>query len=113
MAYCPNCGTNIEATAPKCLKCHAAFHAADGWKPSETPVAAARGPSLLYLFGRMLVWAGHFFLIGVPVLFVLYHLLFYRGGGTSGVPLAFSIMFSFVLYVPGYLLAFVGRDKAV
>ena len=76
------------------------------------PVAAARGPSVLYGLGRVLVWAGHFFLIGVPVLFVLYHLLFYRGGGTSGVPLALSIMFSLVLYVPGYLLAFLGRDKA-
>ncbi len=112
MAYCPNCGTEIETTALECLKCPANFSALDGWKPSQTPVAVVRSESWLYLLGRLLVWAGHFFLMGVPVLFVLYHLLFYRGGGTSGVPLAFSIMFSPVLYVPGYLLTFLGSDKA-
>ena len=113
MAYCPSCNAEIDATAPECPRCRALFGEVAAWKPTDIPSAVNSSPSVVYMVGRTLVWGGHFFLVGVPVLFVLYHLLLYRGGGTSGVPLAFSIMFSPILYVPGYLLAYLGRDKAV
>ncbi len=67
---------------------------------SQAPVPA---PPFYYSFlsgvGRFTLWLGHFFLLGLPALFIAYHLLFYSGGGTSGVPLAFSIMVAPVFYL--------------
>ena len=40
-AWCPNCGTQIPATVPKC-GCGADFTSAEGWKPlAERPSSAA------------------------------------------------------------------------
>jgi hypothetical protein len=113
MAYCPNCNGKIDEAAIECPKCQALFDEGAVWRPTGTPSALPRKASALYLIGRALVWGGHFLLFCVPVLFILYHLLLYRGGGTSGVPLAYSMMFSPYLYIPGYVLAFLGRDKAL
>lgn len=111
MAYCPNCGVQLHRDAAHCDKCRASFEAKDGWKPSEGPIVQTKNASWTYVIGRLLVWGGHFFLMGVPILFIVYHVLFYKGGGTSGIPLAFSIMFSPVLYVPGYILAAIGKNR--
>ena len=109
MTFCPNCGASVVATELECPKCGAIFGGIGGWQPVETPTPKEGGFPLIYNLGRVLVWGGHFFLIAVPLLFVFFHLFFYRGGGTSGVPLAYSMMFSFVLYIPGHLLVALGE----
>jgi hypothetical protein len=76
-----------------------------GWKPSEVPVIPKKwGTSWTYTFGRLLVWGGHLFLIVLPITFIIFVMFFYTGVGTSGVPIAVSIMFSTVLYAAGYAL---------
>ena len=37
MAYCPQCSSEIEATAEKCRECGALFGPNSAWKPTEQP----------------------------------------------------------------------------
>lgn len=80
--------------------------------PVDSPSKAVQSQSWIYIIGNLLVWLGHFFLLGFPVLFVLFHLLFYRGGGTSGVPLGLSLFMAPFFYVPGFLLRAMGARNA-
>jgi hypothetical protein len=122
--YCPNCNAELKQgdnddDEQTCWNCGALVGGPDAWKPlaaatgpvqpggelalSQANQNSSTSPAPTYyrmLNGSMLLffWAGNFFSIGVTVLFVLYHWLLYDGGGTSGVPLAFSWMFSVVLY---------------
>lgn len=114
-SVCCSCGTQIGRCADK-----KPFQAPDGLlgrsevKQSQAKLegmlasilgtqAPDPDPPFYYSFlggvGQFTLWLGHFFLLGLPVLYVAYHLLFYSGGGTSGVPLAFSIMFAPVFYI--------------
>jgi hypothetical protein len=111
MSYCPNCAETIDASASECSKCGALF-GNGGWAPSSQPVVVGESPTWLAILGGFLVGLGHFFLLGVPILFVVFHVLFYSGGGTSGVPLAFSIIISPVFYVLGFIIRAVGRGRA-
>lgn len=110
MSYCPNCEQVVAATAPECKKCGALF-GNGGWLPSSEPIVFAKSPTLLMVGGNLLVWLGHFFLVGFPVLFFVFHILFYRGGGTSGVPLGLSVIVSPLFYLPGFIVRALARRR--
>lgn len=63
---------------------------ATAWEDNDSAGGARSGVPLVdfrllcHMVGIFLVWMGHFFL--------LYHWLFYKGGGTSGIPLGISVL---------------------
>ena len=131
MSYCPNCAaeqTREDLVKNRCWNCDADFSPGSGWKPTAEPQLRFRAfpkqkalmpktsePSktLSGILSVGFLWFGHFLLIGFPVLFFVYHLFFYTGGGTSGVPLAFSIIYAPISYLLSFVLHLIsktGRD---
>jgi hypothetical protein len=107
---CEGCRRQLSSATSICIFCSEELEAE---KPSDpmTPQRFWRG--LFLGVGTLFMWLGHFFLIGFPLLFLVLHFFFYRGGGTSGVPLGLSIfMAAPVSYTIGGIIIFVGKKIA-
>ncbi|MBY0236788.1 MAG: zinc ribbon domain-containing protein, partial [Burkholderiaceae bacterium] len=110
MSYCPNCNHSVDVSASECSKCGAIF-GNGGWLPSSQPIVPTESLTGLTILSNLLLGLGHLFLFGFPVLFVVLHVFFYSGGGTSGIPLFYSMTISPVFYLLGVVVRIMERGR--
>jgi hypothetical protein len=117
--YCPNCNIDLgyrDVTA--CENCGAVFGEGADWQP----ISEQRGPVrhfdgtadllappyyyvVLTVVYRLILWTGHFFLIGYPALFLLYSVYLHdQGEGVSGIPLILAVILPPPIYAAAALM---------
>ncbi len=123
MKRCPNCEHPVQGDATECNRCGAYFGPGSAWisekdlrSISEDDLRAAGYESqfkqVFAPIASILVWAGHFFFIGVPILYAIMLLIVTMQwgppgyfGNVNGIGLGIAlVVLAPLCYLPGFIL---------